>query len=278
MSKESKTTQNYYSSYQIQQISCEAIRPNRAQPRDEFDSASLEKLADSIKRYGVVQPLAVRKSDEGDYYEYELISGERRLRASRIAGIFSVPCIILEADGQISAEIAIIENLMRKDLNMFELAYGMRNLIEQHGLTQDELSKKMSMSQSAIANKIRLLRFSQEEQRLILECGLSERHARALLRLETIEERTETIERIVERSLTAEETDEYVDFLLISPEDAENIGKDRLLEEFSADRSARSIIRGLKRKIDVLKKNGRTASMIVSERSDAIELTVRIDR
>ena len=278
MYKENKSTQNYYSSYQIQQISCEAIRPNRAQPRDEFDSASLEKLADSIKRYGVIQPLAVRKSDEGDYYEYELISGERRLRASRIAGVFSVPCIILEADGQISAEIAIIENLMRKDLNMFELAYGMRNLIEQHGLTQDELSKKMSMSQSAIANKIRLLRFSQDEQRLILECGLTERHARALLRLETIEERTETIERIVERSLTAEETDEYVDFLLISPEDAENIGKDRLLEEFSADRSARSIIRGLKRKIDVLKKNGRTASMIVSERSDAIELTVRIDR
>jgi ParB family chromosome partitioning protein len=275
MSKEFK---NCYRSYEIKQIQCDSIRPNRAQPREDFDSASLEKLADSIKRYGVIQPLSIRKSDEGDYYEYELISGERRLRASRIAGIFTVPCIILEADSQISAEIAIIENLMRKDLNMFELAYGMRNLIEQHGLTQDELAKRMSMSQSAIANKIRLLRFSYDEQRLILECGLTERHARALLRLESAEERISTIERIVERSLTAEETEEYIDFLLFSPCDTETVGNDRLFEEFSADRSARSIIRGLKKKIDTLKKNGRSASMIVNERSDAIELTVRIDR
>jgi ParB family chromosome partitioning protein len=275
MSKEFK---NCYRSYEIKQIQCDSIRPNRAQPRGDFDSASLEKLADSIKRYGVIQPLSIRKSDEGDYYEYELISGERRLRASRIAGIFTVPCIILEADSQISAEIAIIENLMRKDLNMFELAYGMRNLIEQHGLTQDELAKRMSMSQSAIANKIRLLRFSYDEQRLILECGLTERHARALLRLESAEERISTIERIVERSLTAEETEEYIDFLLFSPCDTETVGNDRLFEEFSADRSARSIIRGLKKKIDMLKKNGRSASMIVNERSDAIELTVRIDR
>jgi ParB family chromosome partitioning protein len=275
MSKEFK---NRYRSYEIKQIKCDSIRPNRAQPRGDFDSASLEKLADSIKRYGVIQPLSIRKSDEGDYYEYELISGERRLRASRIAGIFTVPCIILEADSQISAEIAIIENLMRKDLNMFELAYGMRNLIEQHGLTQDELAKRMSMSQSAIANKIRLLRFSYDEQRLILECGLTERHARALLRLESAEERISTIERIVERSLTAEETEEYIDFLLFSPCDTETVGNDRLFEEFSADRSARSIIRGLKKKIDTLKKNGRSASMIVNERSDAIELTVRIDR
>jgi ParB family chromosome partitioning protein len=275
MSKEFK---NCYRSYEIKQIKCDSIRPNRAQPRGDFDSASLEKLADSIKRYGVIQPLSIRKSDEGDYYEYELISGERRLRASRIAGIFTVPCIILEADSQISAEIAIIENLMRKDLNMFELAYGMRNLIEQHGLTQGELAKRMSMSQSAIANKIRLLRFSYDEQRLILECGLTERHARALLRLESAEERISTIERIVERSLTAEETEEYIDFLLFSPCDTETVGNDRLFEEFSADRSARSIIRGLKKKIDTLKKNGRSASMIVNERSDAIELTVRIDR
>jgi ParB family chromosome partitioning protein len=274
----SKEFNNCYRSYEIKQIKCDSIRPNRAQPRGDFDSASLEKLADSIKRYGVIQPLSIRKSDEGDYYEYELISGERRLRASRIAGIFTVPCIILEADSQISAEIAIIENLMRKDLNMFELAYGMRNLIEQHGLTQDELAKRMSMSQSAIANKIRLLRFSYDEQRLILECGLTERHARALLRLESAEERISTIERIVERSLTAEETEEYIDFLLFSPCDTETVGNDRLFEEFSADRSARSIIRGLKKKIDTLKKNGRSASMIVNERSDAIELTVRIDR
>lgn len=269
---------NENAKYEIRQINCESIRPNRAQPREDFDGASLEKLAESIKRYGVIQPLTVRKSDPGDYYEYELISGERRLRASRIAGVFRVPCIISSADLQISAEIAIIENLMRKDLNMFELAFGLRNLLEQHGLTQEELAKRMGMSQSAIANKIRLLRLSRDEQRLILECGLSERHARALLRLETSEDRIETVERIVERSLTAEETDEYVDFLLFDPEDTSHVGKDRLFEEFSADRSARSIISGLKRKIDALKKNGRSASMVINERSDAIELTVRIDR
>ena len=273
-----KEIKNYYQSFEIRQVSCEAIRPNRAQPRSDFDSASLEKLAESIKRYGVIQPLAIKRSQMGDYYDYELISGERRLRASRIAGISSVPCIILDANEQISAEIAIIENLMRKDLNMFELAYGIRNLIEQHKITQEELAARMSMSQSAIANKIRLLRLSYEEQQLILECGLSERHARALLRLETTEERIETIERIVERSFSAEETDEYIDFLLFSGEVEENPANQRLFEEFSADRSARAIIRGLKKKIDTLKKSGRSASMTVSERSDAIELTVRIDR
>lgn len=270
---------NKFATREIYQVSCDAIRPNRAQPRADFDEDSLIKLADSIRRYGVIQPLTIRKADVDDYYDYELIAGERRLRASRLAGLFSVPCIILEADEKISAELAIIENLLRKDLNMFEVAYGLRNLIEDHKITQDELAKRMSMSQSALANKIRLLRLNYEEQRLILECNLSERHARALLRLSTTEDRISTIARIAEKSLTAEETDEYIDFLLSSPaEISASPRDDEAFAEFISDRSASSIIRGLKKRLDTLNRNGREASMEVITKKNSIELKVKISK
>lgn len=276
---EAEAVGNKFATREIYQVSCDAIRPNRAQPRADFDEDSLIKLADSIRRYGVIQPLTIRKAEIDDYYDYELIAGERRLRASRLAGLFSVPCIILEADEKISAELAIIENLLRKDLNMFEVAYGLRNLIEDHKITQEELARRMSMSQSALANKIRLLRLNYEEQRLILEYNLSERHARAFLRLSNAEDRISTIARIVEKSLTAEETDEYIDFLLSSPaEISAKSHDDEAFAEFIGDRSASSIIRGLKKRIDTLNRNGREASMEVITKKNSIELKVKISK
>ena len=194
--KKSRQNHEIPASSPVFQIKIDEIRPNRAQPRAEFDNNSIIRLADSIRRYGILQPLTVRKNDSDDNYPYELIAGERRLRAARSLGYFTVPCIIIEADERLSAEMAIIENLLREDLNMFEQAYGFRQLIDNYGLTQEDVARKMSLSQSAIANKLRLLKLSYEEQRLITETGLTERHARALLKVDDQSLRLEIIKYV----------------------------------------------------------------------------------
>ena len=153
----------------IVQIPADSIRPNRAQPRANFDNNSMIRLADSIRRYGILQPLSVRKTDDDDTYDYELVAGERRLRAAKMLGLFAVPCVVLTVDEKTSAELAIIENLLREDLDMFEQALGFRRLIDDYGMTQEELARRMSMSQSAVANKLRLLRLTYGEQQKILE-------------------------------------------------------------------------------------------------------------
>ena len=188
---------------EIFQLRTDSIRPNRSQPRAEFDHNAIVRLADSIRRYGILQPLTVRPADsDDDLYDYELIAGERRLRAAKMLGYFTVPCIIVRADEQMSAELAIIENLLREDLNMFEQAYGFRTLIENHGLTQEEVARRMSMSQSAVANKLRLLRLTYEEQKMILETGLTERHARALLRLDSEADQLDALDKAVRQQMT----------------------------------------------------------------------------
>lgn len=164
---------------QITRIEVSKIIPNPNQPRKTFSEDSIIKLADSIQQYGIIQPLTVR--EEGEYYE--LVAGERRLRAARELGISHVPCIILNINEAKSAEISIIENLLREDLNIFEQAEAIEALIDTYGLTQEQIATKLSNSQSFVANKLRLLRLSKEERDLILQYSLTERHARALLRI-----------------------------------------------------------------------------------------------
>ena len=164
---------------QITRIEVSKIIPNPNQPRKTFSEDSIIKLADSIRQYGIIQPLTVR--EEGEYYE--LVAGERRLRAARELGISHVPCIILNINEAKSAEISIIENLLREDLNIFEQAEAIEALIDTYGLTQEQIATKLSNSQSFVANKLRLLRLNKEERDLILQYSLTERHARALLRI-----------------------------------------------------------------------------------------------
>lgn len=197
----------------------EQIRPNRAQPRNRFDTNTMIRLADSVRRYGVLQPLTVRRVPipEGAVEQtmpYELIAGERRLRAAKLAGLSQVPCILARADDHLSAELAIIENLLREDLDMFEQARAFGRLIVRFSLTQEQVARKMSMSQSAVANKLRLLRLNEEEQRLILAHGLTERHARALLRLPANERRVEVIRYIAEKHLNVAASEEHIETLL----------------------------------------------------------------
>ncbi|MBQ7225381.1 MAG: ParB/RepB/Spo0J family partition protein [Clostridia bacterium] len=190
----------------IEHIDIEAIHPNPNQPRKEFSEPSILKLADSIRQHGIIQPLTVRKL--GHYYE--LIAGERRLRAAKELNLPTVPCIVTEATDEASAQMAIIENLIREDLNIFEQAAAISTLIDTYSLTQEQVAEKLSNSQSYIANKLRLLRFSAEERSIILNNKLTERHARCLLRISDSETRANILNKIINEDLNVAQTEELV--------------------------------------------------------------------
>lgn len=180
------------------------------QPRKEFDEIELRDLAMSIQEVGLIQPITVRKTKEG----YELIAGERRLRACKMAGIVEIPAIVSQANDEQSAVIGLIENIQRKELNYFEEAFAYARLIGEFGYTQEEVAGRVAKSQSAVANKIRLLRLSDEVRQAISTDVLSERHARALLKLEDKEQQLQIISEIVENNLNVRETEELIDQLL----------------------------------------------------------------
>ncbi len=218
-----KRTAEIKSAYQNEQIGAivysidvAKIRPNSAQPRTEFNIVGITKLADSIRRYGLLQPLSVRKTHQNHRFgeEYELVAGERRLRACKMLGMKTVPCIIIDAEPGRSAELALVENIIRENLNMFEEARAFSVLSTQYSLTQEEIAAKLSLSQSAVANKLRLLRLSKEEEELILSSGLTERHARALLRLPSPQLRKTALEYIICNKLNVSESEAYITSLI----------------------------------------------------------------
>ena len=252
-------------------IPCDLIRPNRSQPRADFNQDALMKLAGSIKRYGILQPLVVKRSESDDIYEYELIAGERRLRAAQLAGLYYLPCTVIEADPERSAELAMIENLMREDLNMFEIAYGFRNLIEDLGISQEEIARKMSISQSNVANKLRLLRLSHKEQQAILALSLTERHARALLKLEDSDLRLSTIYRIADLELNVSETEEYIESLTKSAPPLES-------KRHSPSQTPNSIVKSIQKRLDSFNKLGKEAKMDIDSKDDVIVLHITIPK
>ena len=190
----------------ILQIPIEDIIPNRFQPRLTFDDKGLEELADSIKQHGIIQPLVLRRL--GD--KYEIIAGERRYKASQLAGLQQVPAIIANMDDNKSAEVAIVENVQRRDLSVIEEARSYKNLLDKGYLTQSELARKMGLSQSAIANKLRLLNLAEEVQDALLNNKISERHARSLLVLPTKEEQINWLNRVIKERLTVRQLDDLI--------------------------------------------------------------------
>lgn len=186
---------------------------------------SLRALAESIREHGILEPLLVRKDivPASDVPVFHLVAGERRLRAAELAGLDTVPCVSIEANEVDAAVIAIIENLHREDLNIFEEAAAIASLIELSGMTQEQCARRLAVSQSYIANKLRLLRFSKEERDRILKNGLTERHARALLRLSEPEERCRVAEIFIDRGMNVAAAEEYVESLLCAETRAEEI-------------------------------------------------------
>lgn len=193
---------------EVARIPIESIRPNPYQPRRVFSQEALEELCASIKQYGLLQPISVRKSGSDGF---ELIAGERRLRASKMAGLKYIDAIIFTTYEQDSAVIAMMENLQRENLHYMEEAEGYQNLIRDHGLSQDELARRLGKNQSTIANKMRILKLSLPVKKLLLQYNLTERHARALLRLHDEEMQIKIIRIIVEQSLNVKATEDLVE-------------------------------------------------------------------
>ena len=191
-------------------LSVDAIRANPDQPRKYFEPEALRELAESIGRYGILQPLTVRRGEDG----YELIAGERRLRAAKLAGLREVPCLAVRSDEEESALLSLIENLQRQDLHYMEEAAAIAKLIAVYGLSQEQAAERLGKSQSAVANKLRLLRLSPACVALLREGGLSERHARALLRLSDENERLAALRVIVERGCNVAQAEAYIESVL----------------------------------------------------------------
>lgn len=186
------------------------IIPNRSQPRVAFSEEELNSLAESIKENGILQPINVRRYG----VNYEIVSGERRLRAAKKCGLSEVPCIIIEADDEKSAVLALIENIQRRDLSFFEEAMAIEKLISYYGLKQEEAAARLGKAQSTVANKLRLLKFSDAERSLIVRGNISERQARALIRLDNQTERVKVLGEIIRNRLNIEQTEQLVDNIL----------------------------------------------------------------
>ena len=187
-----------------------SIRPNPAQPRSVFREEPLQELAESIRRHGILQPLSVRKVG----VQYELIAGERRLRAAQMAGLTEIPCIIMNMDDRESGMTALVENLQRQDLDFIEEAKGLSLLMEQWSMSQEQVAKTIGKSQSAVANKLRILRHSPQVLEALRKAELTERHARALLKLPTETQKLSVIATIVRQGMGVARTERYIEELL----------------------------------------------------------------
>ena len=244
----------------------DAISPNPEQPRRHFDGAQLEELAASIRELGVLQPLSVRRRNG----TWELIAGERRLRAAKLAGLETVPCLSVAADEQTSALLALVENLQRRDLDFREEALALRRLMEEFGLTQEECAARIGKSQSAVANKLRILRLSDDILELLQVNHATERHARALLPLEDPELQRRAAGQVVKLGLTVAQTEALVDRLL-------NENPKRRKPTFII-KDVRLFLNTISRGMDLMRSAGVDARCQREESEGEICLTIRIPK
>ena len=250
-------------------IPTDAIRPNPMQPRQVFQEAALRDLAASIRQNGILQPLTVRRTAAG----WELVAGERRLRAARMAGLETVPCICRAADDRESALLALVENLQRRDLHYLEEAAAIASYIHQTGVTQEEAAAQLGRSPSALANKLRLLRLSPACRELLVKNGLTERHARCLLRLEDEEERLAALRHIADKQLNVAQTEQYIEKQLAALQStAPKRRRTFILKD------VRLFLNSLDRGLRLVREAGVDARSERQETDDAILLTIRIPK
>lgn len=252
-----------------------AISPNPYQPRRSFDTDLLAELAESIKKYGVLQPVTVRRLNDGNY---ELIAGERRLRACLMAGLRKIPAIVVDLSDNDSAVVALVENIQRENLNFMEEAEAYRNLLYNHGLTQEELAASLGKTQSAVANKIRLLKLSRVIREIIKENNLTERHARAILRLDDEKQQIKALEKITDKNLNVRQTDELIDDMLNKQKSLKN--SSFIIPNFSSSspKDMRLFTNTLRHAIDLIRRQGIDATSIETEYDDYIEYIITVSK
>ena len=260
---------------EVRSVLIESIQANRFQPRKTFHDESLEELAASIREFGVLQPLLVRPLEEG----FELVAGERRLRASKLAGLAEVPVISREIGDKEVAEMAMIENLQREDLHFLEEAEGFQQLIVQFGFTQEELAKRVGKSQSTLANKLRLLKLEPQVRQRLQEERLSERHARALLKLESPEEQEEVLAAVCAEQLNVRQTEELIACRQQSPEQGNEKSKKKERKRLTGViRDVRIFLNTIQQVADTMKQNGLAVQMQQRQEEDDIIVELRIPK
>ena len=263
-------SRNFTKCGDVRTIPIKNITPNPNQPRREFDKAALQDLAISIMEYGLMQPITVRQTGP---FDYELIAGERRLTACKSLGMTYIPAIVMKVDDTDSAILALVENIQREDLNYIEEAEAYCTLIDEHGLTQEELADKLGKGQSTIANKIRILRLSPEIRKILTENSLTERHARALLKLPEERQRLRVLKIITERGLNVAKTEELIDKLL-------NSGERPMIEprNMKVFKDLRIFTNTIKQAVEMMKKSGISAKAKKCENERFIEYTIIIPK
>jgi len=261
------------SNIHIVNIPVDEIQPNAYQPRKNFSEESLDELTNSIKSYGVLQPIVVRRRGRSGY---EIIAGERRWRACKRAGLKEIPAIIKDAKDVDSAILALIENIQREDLNFIEEAEGYRQLIQECGVTQEQLAMKLGKSQSTIANKMRILKLPPEIIKIISQEKLSERHARALLKLPDEELQKQVLKRIIDENLSVRETEELIERTIekLNRENKKEKGKSYKI----AIKDVRIFINSVRKLVKTIKETGISAEYREIDKGDYIELQVQLPK
>jgi len=251
----------------VVEIEIGLIIPNPHQPRTEFYENDIAALAESIMQNGLLQPLSVRRRDN----MYELIAGERRLRAAKMCGLTVVPCIIHEISERHSAILALVENIQRQDLSFFDEAVAIEKLITYYGMTQEDAASKLGKAQSTIANKLRLLRLSEDERELITRFNLTERHARALLKLGSSADRLNVLEKVVKNNLNVERTEKLIE---------DYIGRERIKASYKTRskvfQNVKIFVNTINRAIETMQAAGISADSKKIQNEDYIEYRVRI--
>ena len=258
----------------ITYLNIDSVRPNPYQPRKQFTKGALEELCESIQQYGVIQPINVRKITSS---KFELVAGERRLRAAIMAGLKEIPAIIINITDNDSAVLALIENLQREDLNYLEEAEGYNNLINEHGLTQEELAQKIGKSQSTVANKIRLLRLSPLVKKILSDNNLTERHARALLKLHDEQLQLKVLRHVSDKGLNVKKTEELIE-RVIDKFLSKNKEKPVERKFTKTIKDIRIFVNTIRQAIELMKKSGVDAKAAQIDRGEYVEFIVRIPK
>ncbi len=251
-------------------LKIEEISATAENPRKKFDEYELFKLSESIRENGIIQPLTVRRLGN----EYILVAGERRLRAAKLAGLKKVPCILVNVNNMSAAVYSVIENLQRVDLSLFEQAEGINHLINNYSISQQEAAERLGIAQSTLSNKLRILRLDTDERERITKAGLTERHARALIRIEEKEKRIAALDKIIAENMSAKESEDYIEQLLNPKEEIENTKPMRK----SGIADVRLFSNSLNRLIDTMVAAGIKASRKKQENKDYIEYRIRIQK